>query len=71
VSERTATFDFEGSVTLRESDIWPDKDAPRDWTAEDVVKLMKRRWLHDWNMEDDITTTVTADDGSRAETRML
>lgn len=67
---RTASFDFDGSFTLDESEIWPDGDAPKDWTAKDVVKVMKRGWLHDWNCESDLTTIVTAD-ATQEETKVI
>lgn len=66
--ERTVTFDFSGSITLNESDIWPDHSAPEGWTAADVMALMERGWLRRWNMDDCVTTTVTADDGTSDET---
>ena len=69
--ERTVTFDFEGSEVLRESDIWPDKDAPRNWNAEDVLALLKRGWLESWNMADCITVTITDDHGLQVETKKL
>ena len=67
---RSVTFDFEGSETLTEKEIWPDGNAPVDWTAADVVALLKRGWLSDWNM-DGCITTIVSDGADRCETRVL
>jgi hypothetical protein len=69
--ERGVTIEFSGSVTLDETELWPDGDAPRDWTAQDVKKLMGVGWLRDWNCDEDLTVTICADDGSRVETRNI
>jgi hypothetical protein len=34
------TIDIEGCYTFDEKDIWPDGDAPKNWTAEDVKKVV-------------------------------
>ena len=67
---RTVTFDFEGSETLTEKEIWPDGSAPENWTTADVVVLLKRGWLEEWNMDGCITVTIS-DEATRCETRVL
>jgi hypothetical protein len=37
---KSCNFLFGGSVDLTENDIWPDGDAPDDWTAEDVEAVI-------------------------------
>jgi hypothetical protein len=65
--ERVCHFDFSGNVDLAESQMWPDGDAPANWTASDVAEVVKKcggtmRVLHDWDLDDYLMLTVVADD---------
>lgn len=61
---RNFLITFDGDVVLRETDIWPDGDCPKNPTAQDVVNVMKSHSLtkgdlvNDWNM-DEMGITVT------------
>jgi hypothetical protein len=65
------TLDFEGSVELTESEVWPDGDAPAGWTADHVRERIEASdgllpLLRDWNLADYIEVTVTDDEGDTA-----
>jgi hypothetical protein len=62
---------FSGEIELDEGSIWPDKDAPENWTAADVKAVMescgsKWRVIDDWNLVDNLRVEV-AGGGARSE----
>jgi hypothetical protein len=69
-SGRVLTIDISGTVTLDETELWPDGDAPEGWTAQDVADLVDRegpRWLYAWNLEGDVTVTLSDDQGNNVD----
>lgn len=60
----TCEFSFDGTVLLTEADIWPDGDAPENWTAHDVRTLLVGKWVGAWNLEDVIQCTLIDDSGN-------
>jgi len=65
--ERRVTIEFGGSAELTEREIWPDRDAPEDWTAADVVAVLKhagrREVLREWDIDREITFDVCGPGG--------
>lgn len=71
--ELTFTIHIEADYDLTVAEIWPDGDAPKNPTAEDVAEVMgrtndglrnvtnKRRVLHDWCLLDDLEVWVEGD----------
>lgn len=63
------TIHIETDMELTVDEIWPDGDAPKNPTAEDVAEAMertndglrtnKRRVLDDWCLLDDLEVDVT------------
>ena len=58
------TFETASSTTLDLDAIWPDGDAPENPTAEDVAKVIAacgglRAVLRDWDLDDEITLTIS------------
>lgn len=52
-----------GTVTLTEDEIWPDGDAPKNPTRDDVEKLIREsgpldRVLRDWSLDLDLQLYV-------------
>ena len=67
--DRRVELIFEGTVSLSEREVWPDGDAPDDWTAADVVVVIKNAGglhsvLRDWNLDSALELAVVADDGT-------
>jgi len=66
---------FEGSCTLKIEEIWPDGDAPKNPTVDDVVKRIKEdarspgELLSEWLLEDHLEMNVT--DRSDGPTREI
>jgi hypothetical protein len=66
MTHRTVTIMFSGELELDEDSIWPDKDAPENWTADDVKAVMeacgsKQRVIDDWNLIDNLRVEVMSD----------
>ena len=60
---RIVEFEYSGSVNMGERELWPDGDAPENWTLQDVVKLIvkdggKFRILRDWNLTDALELNI-------------
>jgi hypothetical protein len=67
VGSRCAHFLVEADVTLTEDEIWPDGDAPPNWTQQDVEALIKKcggalRVIRDWELDDYLELKVYVDD---------
>jgi hypothetical protein len=61
---KNVVIEFQGSVALSVAEIWPDGDAPEEPHVRDVIEKMqaagsKLRMLDDWNLEQDLTISVT------------
>lgn len=70
--ERTVTFDFNGTVTLKINEVFVDDDAPNKFTAEDVVALIEGQYsnigkfIDDWGLGEQISCTIaTSNDDIR------
>lgn len=65
---RTCEFSFDGTVTLTEAEIWPDGDAPENWTAKDVRTAIgddrELGWVREWNLTNVIECTLIDDEGN-------
>ena len=67
MTDKTFTIYYIGETTLSLNAIWPDGNAPKNPTAQDVLDRMqeegsKIQMLDSWNMQDDILVTVEMDD---------
>jgi hypothetical protein len=63
--DRKIEVEFSGVITLSHAEVWPDGDAPDNWTAADVAAAMRATGrkidtLDKWNLTDDIEVTVSA-----------
>jgi hypothetical protein len=63
---KSFTFTFQCTVTLDETQIWPDMDGPEDPTANDVLAVIDdcggaREVLRDWSLDDGTTTCVVVE----------
>lgn len=64
--ERTANFVFELDIELKESEMWPDGDAPENWTEDDVKTLVAQcggplRVLRDWDLDGLLSLSIYVD----------
>lgn len=60
------TISFDGEVDLTTSNVWPDRDGPKQVTAEAVAQCLEacgaKRWvLDEWNLLDSLNVLVTVD----------
>jgi hypothetical protein len=63
---RHVTIAIGTNVVLEDNQVWPDKNVPKNFTAEDVKKEMenyggKLHTLHEWSLLRDLTVTVVVD----------
>lgn len=54
----TIAVSLSADVDLQESDLWPDDDAPENWTAEDALDVINACGLSALGLLDDIEVTV-------------
>jgi len=59
-------IEIEGSVVLNAESVWPMGDGPKDFTAKDVVSLIKSErslggFLEAWSMGDQFDVLVIVD----------
>jgi len=63
-------------LTLSVSEVWPDKDAPAEITADAVLAVMRkhgslRRVIDDWNLIDELNIVVTVDNPAWGQSEAL
>lgn len=71
--ERTVTFDFSGTVTLKVNEVFVDDDAPNKFKAEDVVALIEGhysnigKFIDDWGLGEKISCSISTSDGDATD----
>lgn len=66
--KRTVTFDFDGSITLKVSQVFVDDDPPEQFTADDVAAMIEGQYssigdfIDDWGLGDSVSCTITTSD---------
>lgn len=63
-AETPVTIDVTVGITLPAAAIWPDGDAPEDWTAFDVIKVIEeagslQQWVRDWSISEGANVVVS------------
>lgn len=66
VTSRQVFLSFEADFALKEEEIWPDGDAPENWTVADVVRRIASEgdlasFITDWSLDNDIRVGVSCD----------
>jgi hypothetical protein len=63
---RTVLFCFEADLELDEKEIWPDGDAPENWTPADVAAVVRScggplAVLRDWDLGTELRLRICGD----------
>ena len=61
--QRSVEFEYEGHTILAEFDLWPDGDAPENWTLDDVIAVITKSGgslgiLKNWDLMYDLTLNI-------------